>query len=316
MTASLGFARHAALTMISFAICLLSTASGAQTAPVSPAPNVSVAAPAANINITPRRVVFDSVKRTEAVYVFNQGTAPVTVDVTLVDNVMLPNGEIVPLDKLSQRDPADRAVGAALRSARDSVLASPSRLVLPAGKGRTIRLRAGFPESAGGAELRTHLAVTTVPSAEAGLTAENAAATRAGELAFKIQSVFGISIPLILRTGPIDPAATISGMKIEMLDAPRSASGELRRVPVLTFALGRTGTGSIFGNIDVKSNSEKTNEIIGFIRGIAVYSELNGRRVAMPLSRMPRSGEKLLVTFVSDDPQLGNLRANGTFIVP
>lgn len=309
-------ARPVALTMIAAGLCLSPTAVAAQEQARPPAANVVVAAPTANINITPRRVVFDPLKRTESVYVFNQGTAPVTVDVTLIDNVMLPSGEILPLEKLAQRTAAEQAVGASLRSARDLILASPSRLILAPGKGRTIRLRADLGSATDAAELRTHLAVTTVPTADAGLTAETAAAARPGELAFRIQSVFGVSIPLILRQGPVDAAATISDLKIETIDAPFGPAGELRRGPVLTFSLNRTGASSIFGNIEARSNSGKTNEIIGFIRGLAVYPEIGGRRVAMPLSRLPQSGEKLSVTFVSDDPQLGKLRANGTMIVP
>ncbi|MFM6950386.1 MAG: hypothetical protein ACKOW1_05130 [Novosphingobium sp.] len=311
--------------MISLGCALISGAGLAQAEPNPPlanpvvngaAPSVSIAAPSANINITPRRVVFDAIKRTEAVFVFNQGTAPVTVDVSLIDNVMLPTGEIVPVDKLAERSQADQTTAAKLKSARDLILASPSRLTLPPGKGRTIRLRASLPAGADSAELRTHLAVTTVPAAESGLTAEAAATPRAGELAFKIQSVFGISIPLILRPAPINPVASISGMKVEMLAAPVGPTGELRRVPVLSFTLARSGAGSIFGNIEAKSTSGKSNEIIGYVRGLGVYPELDSRRVDMPLTRMPHSGETIAVTFISDDPQLPKLRASGTMIAP
>jgi len=309
------FARLAALTMISAATCLMASAGAAQDAPGKEPAKVVVTTPSANLNITPRRVVFDTVKRTEAVFVFNQGNSPVTVDVSLVDNVMLANGEIVPLDKLAQKSPADQAVAARLQSARDLILASPSRLTLPPGKGRTIRLRATAPATAGSAELRTHLAVTTVPSADSGLTAEAAAAPHAGELAFKIQSIFGISIPLILRNGPVEATATISDLKIATVEAPVGPTGEVRTVPALTFALARGGTGSIFGNLEVKSKDKNRNENMGFVRGLAVYPEISGRRVVIPLIRQPQPGETLTVSFTSDDPQLPNLHASGMLTV-
>lgn len=312
------FTRQMALTMIGLGLtgCLMPATGWAQAAPSDPVSKVVIAAPSANINVTPRRVVFDSTKRTEAVYVFNQGTAAVTVDVALVDNVMLPSGEIVPLDKLEQRSPTDRAVAQRLNSARELILASPSRVTLPPGKGRTIRLRAGSPGATAGAELRTHLAVTTVPSADTGLTAQAAAAPSPRELGFKIQSVFGISIPLILRNGPVDASATIANMKIATIDAPVGAGGELQRVPALTFDLARIGANSIFGNIEVKLKTKKSNDIIGFVRGLAVYPEISSRRVAVPLTRLPQAGETVSVTFISDDPQLANLRSAGTMIVP
>lgn len=161
---------------------------------VAPAAQVALpAAGAANINITPRRVIFDRSKRTEAVFVFNQGNTPVTVDVALVDNAMLPSGEIVPISRIADHGPAAQAVAAKVRSAKPFVLAAPSRLTLPPGQGRTIRVRATLADSATSDEFRTHLTVTTVPAPDAGLTAEQAAATEKGELVLRIQSVFGIS---------------------------------------------------------------------------------------------------------------------------
>ncbi len=101
-----------------------------------------------------------------------------------------------------------------------------------------------------------------------------------------------------------------------MIDAPVGPTGEVRRVQALIFDLTRTGSGSIFGNLEVKSQDKKHNDIIGYIRGIAVYPEIDGRRVAIPLTRVPQSGETVSVTFISDDPQLPNLRPTGTLIVP
>lgn len=273
-----------------------------------------IAAPAANINITPRRVVFDGVKRTEAVYVFNQGTAPVTVDVALVDNVMLPTGEITPLAEVPRKGPAATAAAARLTSARDAILATPSRLTIEPGKSKAVRIRASIPESpAGAAEWRTHLTVTTVPPPDAGLTAEAAGSAPKTELGFRIQSAFGISIPLIVRGAAAAASARLGPIALVRGDAPKADGSLVRNVPMLSFELSRVGANSIYGNIEARVDGKSGREVIGFIRGIAVYPELDQRRVVMQLNREPKAGETIIVTFYGDDPALRGVTAEGRF---
>lgn len=267
-----------------------------------PAPAASTGA--ANINITPRRVIFDGNKRAEAVYVFNQGNAAVTVDVALVDNVMLESGEIVPLTRLADKGDAAQAAAAALKSAKPVLLAAPSRLTLPPGQGRTIRVRAGVADAAPGAEYRSHLTVTTVPPADTGLTAEQAAAADRGELVLRIQSIFGLSIPLIVR-GP--------GASGQARFGPIRAGTDAGR-PVLEVPVQRSGTGSVYGNIEARSGK---SEIVGMVRGLAVYPEISERLAKVPLLRPLRKGETVTVTFQAEDarPEGGAL-ASGSFTAP
>lgn len=257
---------------------------------------------AANINLTPRRVIFDRNKRTEAVYVFNQGNTPVTVDVALVDNAMLPSGEIVPLARLSERDGAAQAIGEKVRSAKPFLLAAPSRLTLPPGQGKTIRVRATLADNGTGGEYRSHLTVTTVPTADSGLTAEQAAASEKGELVLRIQSVFGISIPLIVRAAAADAAATIG--PIVQVVTPEG--------PALIVPLRRQGTTSLYGNIELRT----AKEVVGVVRGIAVYPEVDERVAVVPLMRPLKKGESVTATFTADNAKKAEPIASGTFTAP
>lgn len=263
-------------------------------------------AAAANINLTPRRVIFDRNKRTEAVYVFNQGNTPVTVDVALVDNAMLPSGEIVPLARLSERDAAAQAVGDRVRSAKPFLLAAPSRLTLPPGQGKTIRVRAtladGTAGGVAGGEYRSHLTVTTVPTADSGLTAEQAAASEKGELVLRIQSVFGISIPLIVRSAAADATATIG--PIAQVATPEG--------PALIVPLRRQGTTSLYGNIELRT----AKEVVGVVRGIAVYPEVDERVAVVPLMRPLKKGEGVTAIFTADNAKKAEPIATGTFTAP
>lgn len=288
-----------------------------EAAPAPAAVPVAIgAAGAASINLTPRRVIFDGAKRTEAIYVFNQGSKAATVDVSLIDNVMMGDGEIVPVSQLSNRGQAGAAAAAALHSAHDMILATPSRLLLEPGKGKTIRLRASLPDGAAtAAEFRTHLTVTTLPDADTGLTAEAAATAQKGELSMRVQSVFGISIPLIVRNGDASATATVGDFALVRGPA-RTAERGAASTPVLQLSLGRSGTSSIYGNIEVRSGEGKASELVGFIRGISVYAELPSRQVRVNLMREPRKGETLTVKFIDDEGRPGGPSASGTFHAP
>lgn len=299
-----------------FFACLLACASAA--AAQQPASTVTVSAPpaarsagAANINITPRRVIFEGNKRTEAVYVFNQGTAPVVVDVSLVDNVMLPSGEILPVETAPERGASAVATVGRLSSARQMILATPSRLALPPGKGKTIRLRAEA-RSGQASEFRTHLKVATLPSADIGLTPEQAAAADRGEMVMRVQALFGVTIPLIVRAGGPTATAAIGPITLTREPAPAGEGAAGSQVPVLVLSLQRSGAASVYGNIEVRSGTARGGELIGLVRGVAVYPELDAREVRIRLQREPRGGEALSVTFAADDGKASEL-ARGSF---
>jgi P pilus assembly chaperone PapD len=304
-------ARNAVSSLLLAAASVGMPAAGLATLAISPA--VAQDAGAANLNISPRRVIFTPSERSAAVYVFNQGSTAVLVDVSLADNVMLRSGEIVPTANAEGRGPDFAEAVGRLHSAKELILATPSRVSLPAGEGRTIRLRALMPEAAEAQELRTHLTVTTVPSADAGLTAENAAALQSDELRFKVQTTFGISIPLIVRTGALTAAAQFGAMS---LDSPAEQDKHDGVAAILIVPVNRSGAKSLYGNIEVRSGSGKSASVIGLVRGIGVYAEQDQRVVRVPLSRQPVRGENLTVTLTDEEGGSGKTLLTGSFVVP
>lgn len=278
-----------------------------QSGPSQSAPGATVPV-AANINITPKRLTLEPGERTATVYVFNQGTVPATFDITLVDRVMMPNGEIEPVTA-AERRPEVASLVTALRSAKDLLLATPRRAVLAPGKGQTIRVRLKAPPS-GVAEYRTHLTVTTVPPRDTGLTAEEAAAgSSADQLTFEIASVFGISIPVIIRTGKPDVRGRIAEVSLNAVEADSPSS----RVPVLAFDLERTGANSLYGNVEVRGSRSKTP--LAVARGVGVYTEVGSRRVQIPLQQSPARGERLEIKFIDDDVTPGRTIAETSYVV-
>ena len=287
--------------MVALALLAALATSSAQSQP-APAPAPAVTNVGANLNITPKRLTFDKSRRSATVYIYNQGNAPATFDIALIDRVMLPDGQIV---TVSDADATAKPVAAQLKSAKDMLLVSPRRATLAPGQGQTIRLRvASVPPDATG-EYRTHLTVTTIPPPSAGVSAEAAAAGGRGELSFQINAVFGISIPAIVRFSDPDPRAAIENAHVEHVDM--STDGKTtKRTPVLVFDLVRQGATSLFGNIEVHGRQK---DALGFARGLGVYTEIPKRTVRIPLTREPGNGEKLEITFTDDDTSPGKLLA-------
>jgi hypothetical protein len=294
-----------ALPAAAAAIALLGPLAAQAQAPATPPVSVSTTTVGANLNISPKRVTFDRTRRSATVYIYNQGTAAASFDIALVDRVMLPDGQIIAVADAAER-PEAKAVADQVKSAQSMLVVSPRRVNLAPGQGQTIRLRLNTTEGQG--EFRSHLTITTIPPRDAGLTAEAAAGTGGNELRFQINSVFGLSIPAIVRLGDPDVRAGIENLRIEYADISPDGTSAPVRTAVATFDIVRTGANSLFGNVEVR-RAGQGGDPLGIARGVGVYTEVARRTVRVPLSRAPGAGEKLEITFTDDDTSPGKLLA-------
>lgn len=298
-----------ALVLAAGGLCVPATA---QTpAPADPAANITTIA--ANLNISPKRVTFDRNTRSTTVYIFNQGTAPASFDISLIDRMMLPDGQIMPVEDAANK-PELGPVLSQVKSAKAMLQASPRRATLEPGKGQTIRIRALPGADLADGEYRTHLTVTTIPPRDIGLTAEQASSGAPGELRFTVNSVFGISIPAIVRIGEPDVRAGIENVKIDYAEVSPDGVAPPRRTAFAVIDLVRGGPNSLFGNVEIKAPNEK--EPIGVARGVGVYTEIPRRTMRIPLNRAPKAGEKLEISFTDDDTAPGKLLAKHVYSAP
>jgi hypothetical protein len=224
---------------------------------------------------------------------------------------MLPDGQILPLAEAETR-PELKDLVARQKSAKAMIMVTPRRATLAPGKGQTIRIRIApdpaAPDATG--EFRSHLTVTTIPPADIGLTAEQAAAAKPGQLQFVINSVFGLSIPVIVRVGAPDVKAAIENAKLGYAQVSADGLTAAKRTPVVNFDLVRTGGSSLFGNVEIRG-VKKGGEPLGVARGVGVYTEIDRRTMQIPLSRAPTPGEALEITFSDDDTSPGAVLAKG-----
>lgn len=289
------------------ATALLTAAAGAAWAQQ---PTQQVAAPitqvGANLNISPKRVTFDRTRRSATVYIYNQGQAAASFDIALIDRVMLPDGQIIAVADVK---PESKAIADKLHSAQTMLQVSPRRATLAPGQGQTIRLRVAAAAEGAPGEARSHLTITTIPPADTGLTAEQAAAGTTNELRFQVNSVFGLSIPAIVRSGDLDVRAGIENPRYEFADVSPDGVAPPKRTQFVVFDLVRQGANSLFGNIEVRPAGNRRGDPVGLARGIGVYTEIDRRTVRIPLAREAGAGEKLDITFTDDDTSPGKLLA-------
>jgi len=285
--------------------CAIGALAGPATGQASNQPVIAIDGSPINLNITPKRLVLDRGNRAGTVYIFNQGKAAATFDISLVERVMVPNGEIKSVEE-ARSDPQLQSVVGRLASAQSMLVATPRRVTLAPGKGQTIRVRVMKP-TVDQVERRTHLTVASVPPRDSGVTAEQAQSNTAGQLGFRVTSIFGLSVPVIIRPAVADARGAIENVRLGFAELSPDGVGPVVRTPVIRVDLRRTGASSLFGNIEV--NGARGREVVGLARGVGVYTEIDRRMLQLPLRRAPAKGEQLTVTFTDDDARPGQVIA-------
>ncbi len=278
--------------------------------------NVAPSPSPASVNVNPRRITFDRPGKTSTVSVNNQGGQAGSFDIELIDRVMLPDGQIVPAADAATK-PEQKAVLDRLKSAKALLLVTPRRITMAAGAGQAVRVRVSSSADTPPGEYRTHLTITAVPPADTGLTAEQAATQAPGELSFHINSVLGISLPVIVRVGPIDVRAAIEHGSIGFETISADGKAAPVRTAVLSLELVRLGTNSLFGDIEVRGAKEKGGGLpLGGVKGLGVYPEIERRFVKIPLQRVPAAGERIDIVFRDDDTAPGSILSKASLAAP
>lgn len=248
----------------------------------------------ADLNISPKRVVFEPGERSAAVYIFNQGDAEATYTVELVDRVMLADGQIAA---------ASERPDLVVQSALDLVQYTPRRITLQPRESQSIRVRA---RPGDGGEHRTHLTVTALPSEDAGFTAAQAAQAGNDDIAVQVIALFSVSIPVIVRDAAVDARAALDRL------AMTQAEGR----PLLSLDLVRLGASSVYGDVEIRAGAEADAPLLSAVRGVAVYPEIDRRTVVVQLPAAIEAGQTLTVVYRDDDARPGEILATATLVAP
>jgi fimbrial chaperone protein len=182
---------------------------------------------------------------------------------------------------------ADKAQGDEL-FADKMIRFSPRQVTVEAGAFQKVRVMVRKPKDLKEGEYRTHIVFQSLPKQDANTLDEN------GDLSVSVDPVVEVSIPVIVRHGKLSTELEIQSPKLEK--------------DKMVFTLGRKGTRSAYGDVEVVVNSgSDKDKRVSYIRGVSVYYPNPIRIMEVPLElpdNFNRTKDSLVVRF-TEDPTYG-----------
>lgn len=220
-----------------------------------------------NLLITPMRVVFEGQKKIQELNLANTGRDTARYVISLIEIRMNSNGTF---EKITEPDSGQQFASGFLRFFPKSVTLAPGEAQLVKVQlTRTSQLQPG--------EYRSHIYFRAVPDTK--IQGEPVRLKDSTGISVSLTPVFGISIPVIIRTGA--PTAKVSLTDIS-LDTGRNVP------PRIAMVLRRTGDHSVYGDISIDYVSDKGKvTTVGSVKGLAVYTPTPFRQFAMELDKKP-----------------------------
>ncbi len=234
--------------------------------------------------ITPNRVIFEGRKQKEQLNLINSGNEVATYTVSFVQRRMNEDGSF---EVITEPDSGQMFADPYLQI-------YPRRVTLQPGEAQVVLLQVRRKPGMQDGEYRSHLYFRSEkvykPLGSEELPKDSTS------LSVQIIPIFGMSIPIIIRSGEVSATAFLSNLKLEF---------DKNKNPYLTFILNREGNISVYGNCIVEYLTEKGEPVqIGAVNGLAVYTNLDKRYVAVKLT--PADGISLtkgtlILSYVSRD---------------
>lgn len=223
----------------------------------------------ADLLVSPLRAVLTSDAPETAFRVSNQSDRIVTARVDWTDLAATRDGGYAPAS------PAQRAE----LSAAPYLVAAPADLTLDPGEAATIhvRLRGGAKLPHG--ERRSHLLIEATsgetPLRRTSLTGEPRLGGRVWFAGMRLDMVYGLSVPVMVRAGSGKVSAAIGETQIT-----RNVDGGLE----LHVQLSRTGPFSAYGRLVATFTSEDgSRKTLATLDNISLYTDIPARDVVLPL---------------------------------
>lgn len=218
-----------------------------------------------NLLITPRRVVFEGTKKTQELNLANTGKDTAKYNVSIVQYRMKEDGSF---QEITTPDEGQNFADKFIRFFPRTVTLAPNEAqVVKMQLIKTDQLRPG--------EYRSHVYFRAVPKQTALGTEEKAKDSTA--IGVKLIPIFGITIPVIIRSGESSLKVSLTDLKLEIISDT---------IPRLQLAFNRTGNISVYGDLLVEHLSPQgVVTKVGTVKGIAVYTPNQVRKFQMDLDK-------------------------------
>ncbi len=219
-----------------------------------------------NLLVTPRRVVFDGVKKSEELNLANIGKDSATYVISFIQIRMRQDGSF---EKITTPDPEQNFADKNLRY-------FPRTVTLAPGEAQSVKVQLTKTNNLAPGEYRSHLYFRAIPN---GKPLGEPEPETDSVLSVKLVPVFGISIPVIIRLGESNASVNISDVQFQI---------QKDSVQAVNITFNRTGNMSVYGDVAVDYISEqgKTTRV-GNVKGLAVYTPNTTRQFHLLLDKVP-----------------------------
>lgn len=231
-----------------------------------------------NLLVTPRRVVLDKTTKVQELNLANTGHDTATYIISLQEIKMNEDGSFTEIATTEANE----------NSASSHIRFFPKRVTLAPNEAQTVKVQVMKPAQIAEGEYRSHLYFRAVPQNNA-----SDAVAGASEISVSLTPVFGITIPVIVRSGNL-------AAKVELVNPALSEENNSRK---LSFSFSRSGNMSVYGDIAVDhiaADGKVTR--VKSVKGIAVYTPNTSRSVTIDLSDytgVDYSAGKLLIAYTA-----------------
>jgi P pilus assembly chaperone PapD len=238
-----------------------------------------------DLMIMPKRLVFDGSQRSQEITLANTGSDSATYAISIVQYKMTESGNFEEVTAPEEGQ----------RFATDFLRYYPRQVVLGPNEAQTVRMQLTRTGNLEQGEYRSHVYFRAVEK-QIALGEEDQ--NEAEGISINIKTVFGISIPVIIREGASTTAIELSGLVLDR-DPEK---------PLLSLVINRSGNMSVYGNLSVEHISpDGLKTEIGKVRGLAVYTPNTKRDFAFRLQNtemLDLNKGKLKVTYKTEEGKI------------
>lgn len=217
-----------------------------------------------DLMIFPKRIEFNGGKKSQELNLANSGKDTARYVISVIQIRMKEDGAF---ETITEPDPGQNFADKYFRI-------FPRNVVLAPNEAQTVKIQVINMGEMQPGEYRSHLYLRSEKEKKPLGEIE---ATNDSSISVKIEAVFGISIPVIIRQGENNAVANLSEASFKM---------ENDSIPTVHFAFNRSGDMSVYGDVSVDHISA-TGKVtrVGTITGLAVYTPTTKRYVNIPLKK-------------------------------
>jgi P pilus assembly chaperone PapD len=200
--------------------------------------------------ISPLRVVFEGNKKSQEINLANVGKDTAVYAVSIVDIRMKDDGSF---ESITEPDSGQRFAGPYLRF-------FPRKVTLAPNEAQVVKVQLVKTNQLLPGEYRSHIYFRAVPEE---MPQGEAKSKKDSGISIHLKPIFGITIPIIIRSGETKAEVTFSDVSFERVNDK----------PTLSLTFNRTGNISAYGEltVDYISPGGKSTQV-AIVKGIGIYT--------------------------------------------